>query len=95
MQLVNNCNCCIHKLWIFFTIAGLDISIRPLTQASIKTVGQSTNHGSLAQFSEYDFHHQKILFKTSVTFYFPLGTSWLFTNVAEELNSETTKNNNS
>ena len=31
----------------------------------------STNHGSLARFGEFDFQLQDILFKISITFYFP------------------------
>ena len=54
------------------TVAGLDIGAHPLAQVSVKNCRASANHGSLARFGEYDFHIQNMLFKISVTFYFPL-----------------------
>ena len=48
------------------------LGARPLAHASVRNCQASTNHGSLAQFGEYDFHIQNILFKISVTVYFPL-----------------------
>ena len=44
----------------------------PAGPGKCQELSSSTNHGSLARFGEYHFHIQNILFKTSVTFYFPL-----------------------
>ena len=58
---------CLFFGFILHTMTGLDIGARPLSQASVKNCWASTNHGSLAQFGEYDFDIQNILFKINVT----------------------------
>ena len=68
--LLINCivSCSGDKKLIF---TGLDISARPLAQASVKTVRRVQIADHLPGFGKYDFQLQNILFKISVTLCFP------------------------